>query len=111
MSYWSDKVVLVTGAASGIGQATAVRFAREGACVGLLDRNESGMQETARLVDDGARVRCQPADLLDETSVVDAVAQVAAWKGQLDVVVNVAGICPAEEYLDAPRSHWETVMQ
>jgi NADP-dependent 3-hydroxy acid dehydrogenase YdfG len=40
MSYWIDKVVLVTGAASGIGQATAIRFAQEGAFVGLLDRNE-----------------------------------------------------------------------
>ena len=111
MSYWEDKVVLVTGAASGIGQATAARFAHEGAFVGLLDRNEEGMQETVRSIDDGARVLCQPADLLDEPVVVDAVARVAAWKQRLDVVVNVAGICPSEEYLEAPRSHWDTVIQ
>jgi NAD(P)-dependent dehydrogenase (short-subunit alcohol dehydrogenase family) len=111
MSYWEDKVVLVTGAASGIGQATAIRFAREGAFVGLLDRNAEGMEGTVRLIDDRMRIRCEPADLRDEPAIVDAVARVAAWKGRLDVVVNVAGVCPSEEYFDAPRSHWDTVVE
>src|SRR5687768_12122393 len=103
MTYWKNRVVLVTGAASGIGQATAIRFAHEGACVGLLDRNAEGMQETIALMGNTPRVMPLTADLVDEKSVVDAVARLAAWKGRLDVVVNVAGVCPPEEYLDAPR--------
>jgi NAD(P)-dependent dehydrogenase (short-subunit alcohol dehydrogenase family) len=107
--YWNDRVVLVTGGASGIGRATAIRFAREGACVGLLDRNPAGMEETAQVINDGARVRCENADLMDEPATIAAVERIAEWKQRLDVVVNVAGICPPEEFLDAPRSHWDTV--
>src|SRR3954454_4781450 len=107
MSYWKDKVVLVTGAASGIGQATAVRFAQKGAFVGLLDRNADGLAETARMITPDGRAQCEVADLQDEPSTVAAVARVAAWKQRLDAVVNVAGICPSEEFLDAPRRHWD----
>jgi NAD(P)-dependent dehydrogenase (short-subunit alcohol dehydrogenase family) len=111
MSYWNDRVVLITGAASGIGQATAVRFAQEGASIGLLDRNAGGLQQTACLVGDSARVMIAEADLLDEASTVDAVAHLAGWKGRIDAVINVAGVCPSEEFLEAPRSHWDAVMQ
>jgi NAD(P)-dependent dehydrogenase (short-subunit alcohol dehydrogenase family) len=111
MSYWEDKVVLVTGAASGIGQATAIRFAREGALVALLDRDEAGMWETAKVIGDAARVCCQVADLLDEPATVEAVARAAMWQQRLDVVANVAGVCVAEEFLTEPRSHWDTVIQ
>jgi meso-butanediol dehydrogenase / (S,S)-butanediol dehydrogenase / diacetyl reductase len=111
MTHWESRVVLVTGGASGIGQATAVRFAREGAFVALLDRNVEGMQATVGAIGDSEQVLPLPADLLDEPAVVCAVAQAAAWKGRLDAVVNVAGICPSEDYLDAPRSHWDAVVQ
>jgi NAD(P)-dependent dehydrogenase (short-subunit alcohol dehydrogenase family) len=111
MSYWKDKVVLVTGAASGIGQATAIRFASEGACVGLLDRNVQGLRKTANLIGDDECVHYEVVDLMDEAATTEAVARIAAWKQRLNVVVNVAGICPPEEYLDAPRSHWDTVVQ
>ena len=111
MSYWDDKVVLVTGAASGIGQATAVRFAREGARVGLLDRNSDGLEQTRSMIDDVSRSLALQADLTDEPGTVEAVATLLRWQGRLDAVVNVAGICPSEEYLDAPRSHWDAVIQ
>src|SRR5947209_7033490 len=105
MNYWMNRVVLITGAASGIGQATAVRFSHEGAYVGLLDRDATGLQHTLDLIRDSSCAMTLPADLVDEQSVVDAVARLASWKSRIDVVVNVAGICPAEEYLEAPRSH------
>jgi NAD(P)-dependent dehydrogenase (short-subunit alcohol dehydrogenase family) len=111
MSYWTDRVVLVTGAASGIGQATAVRFAREGAYVGLLDRDAKGIEQTSSLIGEPSRLLALTADLVDEPSAVAAVARLASWKHRIDVVVNVAGICPPEEYLDAPKSHWDSVLQ
>jgi NAD(P)-dependent dehydrogenase (short-subunit alcohol dehydrogenase family) len=111
VSYWESKVVLVTGAASGIGRATAIRFAQEGAAVGLLDRNEQGMRETAELIGGGAQILCETADLADEATTVEAVRRIAAWKGRLDVVVNVAGVEAAEEFLDAPRSDWDLLIQ
>jgi NAD(P)-dependent dehydrogenase (short-subunit alcohol dehydrogenase family) len=49
--------------------------------------------------------------LLDETATVEAVGRAGAWRQRIDVVVNVAGICPSEEFLDASRSDWDTVMQ
>jgi NAD(P)-dependent dehydrogenase (short-subunit alcohol dehydrogenase family) len=111
MSYWTDRVVLVTGAASGIGQATAIRFAREGAFVGLLDRNEERLHETASHTEDRSRLLTLCADLEDETSVVDAVSRLVQQAGRLDAAVNVAGVCVSEEYLEAPRSHWDTLIQ
>src|SRR5581483_5915150 len=111
MSYWTDRVVLVTGAASGIGRATAVRFAQEGAFVAMLDRNTCGMQETAEIIGAQGRVRCMTADLCDEPSVVTAVAQLVEERGRLDVAVNVAGIEFQEDFLDSPRSEWDAVVQ
>jgi NAD(P)-dependent dehydrogenase (short-subunit alcohol dehydrogenase family) len=110
MSYWNERVVLVTGAASGIGRATAVRFAREGACVALMDRNADGLAETARIVDDPARVFCERVDLLEEPLVVEAVDRVGAWKGRIDALVNVAGVCLSEEYLDSSRQDWDAMV-
>ena len=113
-TYWSHptpRVALITGGASGIGQATALRFAREGAAVALLDRNAEGLARTAAEIGDAERALVLTADLRDEAATVAAVDRAAAWRGRLDAVINVAGISPPEEFLGAPRVYWDTMVQ
>jgi len=79
--------VLVTGAASGIGLATARLFRSEGAGVAMLDRDEAALAKAS--VDGAVPLRC---DVADERQVRAAVAEAAAALGGLDGVVNSAGI-------------------
>lgn len=87
------KVCAVTGAASGIGEATALRFAGEGAAVGLLDVDEEGSARTAEAAESaGAKVLVSSCDVTDEASVTSALSAVAERFGKLDVVHANAGI-------------------
>jgi len=93
MARFAGKVALVTGAASGIGRATAERFAREGAAVAVVDRNEDGAHETAqRIVTAGGRAIGYVADVASSAAVAATVDRVAQELGPVDVLVNVAGI-------------------
>ena len=94
------KNVLVTGASAGIGEAIAIRFAQEGASVGInYSRNDAGAANTARQVRqayseggfDGARVLIQKADVSDESSVKGMFEAVVGEWGRLDVMINNAG--------------------
>ena len=81
---------LVTGAASGIGQATAALLAERGAAVACLDVNADGLAETAAAIGERALpLRC---DVTDLAAVEAAVSQAAAELGGLDAVANVAGV-------------------
>ena len=88
------KVVLITGAASGIGRATAVEFAREGAGPLILgDIDEEGLRGTSALVEElGSGAFVMPADLSDLGSVESMVDEALRSAGRIDVLVNVAGI-------------------
>ena len=82
------KVVLVTGAASGIGRATAIAFAREGATLALVDRDEDGLRSAREETGGTAHV----VDVAD-SAAVDAVHDaVAAEHGRIDVAFNNAGV-------------------
>lgn len=89
-----DKAVLVTGAASGIGRATAVEFAREGAGpIILCDINAQGLHETAALVEGrGSGAVVIPADVSNHESVRNMVEKALERAGRVDILVNVAGI-------------------
>lgn len=94
---FQGKKVLVTGAASGIGRATALLFAREGADVTIADINEAGLAETATLAD--LPVRIVPYNAEDHESCRALIA--AAADDGLDVLCNVAGMLkwgPTESY-------------
>ncbi len=85
---FQGKQVLVTGAASGIGRATAIRFASEGASVTIGDVNEAGLQKTAEMMDSAPRI--QPFDATDFESCRALVATAAA--DGLDVLCNISGM-------------------
>jgi NAD(P)-dependent dehydrogenase (short-subunit alcohol dehydrogenase family) len=85
----ASTVALITGGASGLGEATARRLHKEGAAVVILDLPSSGGQDLAEEL--GGRVRFCPADVRDEEQVRAAVAA-AAHLGVLRIVVNCAGI-------------------
>jgi 3-oxoacyl-[acyl-carrier protein] reductase len=87
------KVVIVTGAAAGIGRATAARFAREGARVAAWDINaDAAPALLAELADAGGEALFQRVDVSDRSSVEQAAAEVIARWGAIHVLVNNAGI-------------------
>jgi NAD(P)-dependent dehydrogenase (short-subunit alcohol dehydrogenase family) len=89
----TGKVVLVTGAASGIGRAAAVAFAAEGARVAILDRTADSLKNTgAAMRNTGAEVLTIACDVASPEQVEAAVKQVVERFGQLDVAFNNAGV-------------------
>lgn len=85
-----DKVVLITGGAAGIGKATALRFAEEGAIVIICDLNETAGQETVKLL--GEKAAFYKVNVANRTEVQTWVDDVVAKYGRIDVLVNNAGI-------------------
>ena len=90
MGRLQGKVAIVTGAASGIGQAAARAFAREGASVGILDRNAAGVDATVREI--GGDAFPLVTDVTDEASIVAAFAGVKRRHGRLDVLYTCAAV-------------------
>lgn len=88
-----SKVVIVTGAAAGIGRATALRFAREGARIAAWDVNaDCAAASLAELASAGGEALFQSVDVSDQASVEQATSDVIARWGAIDVLVNNAGI-------------------
>ncbi len=87
----SSLVVVITGATSGVGRATALQFARDGVCLGLLARGEDGLEATRREVESlGARALCISTDVADPQAVQAAAAAIEQQLGPIDVWVNNA---------------------
>lgn len=90
--YWKDKVVLVTGASSGIGEATARRLAYEGLKVAIVARREDRLRELAdRIRSQGGQALMVVADLTREDERVRVIDEVRAAWGRIDILINNAG--------------------
>lgn len=90
---FDGRVAVVTGAASGIGRATALRLAHDGAVVAALDVNDAGAQETVRSFPaGGATGKAYRCDVTDPAGVDEVVAAVAADLGAPSICCNIAGI-------------------
>jgi short-subunit dehydrogenase len=90
---WSNKVVLITGASSGIGRSLAVELGKRGATTGLLARRAETLQEVAREVEAaGGRAHALAADVTDATAVRAAAQELRAKFGTIDVLVANAGV-------------------
>ncbi len=109
---FGGQLVLVTGAASGIGRATAFAFAEAGARVVAVDRDAEGAARTAdmaRLVG-AAEAWAECVDVSDEQAMEKLAAKVAAEYGIVDVLVNNAGIGLSGAFLDTTAEDWKKVL-
>ena len=107
-----DKVVIVTGAASGIGRTTALALAAEGALVAVVDRAVDGGRETARLIEEaGGRAAFHEVDVTSWTQIDACFGSVASAWGRIDGLVNNAGINgPTVDILGYSEEAWDTVI-
>lgn len=104
-----DKVALVTGAATGIGEATARLFAAEGANVYLLDRDRSLNESTAQSIrtTGAAFAEAIPADVTDSAAIQSATNAALNRFGRIDILINNAGIYPRSKFIDLTEADWD----
>jgi NAD(P)-dependent dehydrogenase (short-subunit alcohol dehydrogenase family) len=108
---FKGKVVVVTGAASGIGAGIASRFAGEGARVGLLDMDEAGVQGAADdLKAAGVDAVGLACDVASEAQCASAIKEIIAHFGGVDVLVNNAGITQRSAFVETQTSVYRKVM-
>ncbi|HET6266303.1 MAG TPA: SDR family oxidoreductase [Acidobacteriota bacterium] len=103
-----NKKVLVTGGASGIGQATAARFLEEGCSVCVLDRDASNRARIAQELSGLAAVI--DADVSDMTQVQRAFQEAVNSMGSVDVLINNAGISIRHDFLNITQQEWDAVL-
>ena len=108
---FKNKVVVVTGAASGIGAAVCHTFARNGAQIGMLDKDENGLMAAAKqLKAVGADVLEIVCDMVSENECTLAMKKVIVHYGGIDVLVNNAGITQRSAFVDTQLSVYRHVM-
>ncbi|KAH6622228.1 hypothetical protein C7974DRAFT_414887 [Boeremia exigua] len=106
---FQDKIVLITGGASGIGRATAVKLSSLGAKLSVCDLNESALADLTSAVD--TQVYTQTVDVGNTSQVEDFVANTVQRLGGIDFVFNCAGVNPTSIPLeDTPDAYWDKLV-
>jgi meso-butanediol dehydrogenase / (S,S)-butanediol dehydrogenase / diacetyl reductase len=108
----ASQIVLVTGAASGIGRAVAVACAAEGAAVTGLDLDRPGLEDLRRELGDqpSAGFDLAVADVTSAAQVQDAASRLQSRRGQIDVLVNAAGISTMARVVDLSEDDWDRTL-
>ena len=105
-----DKVAIVTGAARGIGRATAERLIEEGAKILICDVDEAQLTRTAAELGGKDRVIAQLVDVVNKRHVEQLVEKAVEHFGRLDIMVNNAGIAPVVDFLDVTEEMLSRVL-
>lgn len=106
MQRFENKVALVTGAASGIGRATALRLGKEGAKLFLADINEEGLKETVATLPEDCESRTAVLNVADSANCNTVVAACIEAFGKLDTLCNIAGIALCENMHEITDEQW-----
>ncbi len=109
MDRFENKIVIITGAGSGIGEATARRFSAEGASVVLVGRTKKKLDKVAATLE-GENVMIAPCDISDENAVKDLFRAVTREFKRVDVLVNNAGIYKPGKVQDVKTKDWKEQM-
>ncbi|MDG4834412.1 SDR family NAD(P)-dependent oxidoreductase [Solwaraspora sp. WMMD1047] len=108
---FTGQVAVVTGAAAGIGLATAHAFAARGAAVVCLDRDPAGLADVAaQLRQAGAEALTIEVDLADPAAITDAADRAADWRGRVDALAHVAGVNLYAHAADVTVADWDRVL-
>ena len=107
MDNFHNKIVVVTGAASGMGAAAARLFGQQGATVVLVDRNRAGAEQSASGIDSHSVI---VGDVSDSTFCDQTIATVVNRYGHVDVLVNAAGIIKRADVLNTSDEAWRQIM-
>ncbi|MGH8328322.1 MAG: SDR family oxidoreductase [Steroidobacteraceae bacterium] len=104
----SQSVAIVTGASQGIGQATAIRLARDFSALALVARNRSNMERTAEaILAAGALALIIDCDLAQPAAAKEVIAQTLAAFGRIDALLNIAGAVPQVDIFEMTDQQWE----
>jgi NAD(P)-dependent dehydrogenase (short-subunit alcohol dehydrogenase family) len=107
----ASDIAVVTGAASGIGRATALRLARDGYQIAMMDLDAAGLAETRTQIQRaGGRAHAFTVDVCDPLSVGSVTRKIAVTVGAPQVLVNVAGIGVAASVLETSDEDWNRVL-
>ncbi len=105
------KVAIVTGGAQGIGKGIVERYVKENAKVAIFDIDKDMLEATeAEMKSMGGDVMTFTVDVLSKEQIFNAVNAVADKWGNIDILVNDAGICPWADFLEIPEEDWDKVM-